>query len=89
MKEALEQYCQALYPNGKPVSVMPIWLAKLLGMVTRNEMLKFASGMMAYFDKVGELGDPTEANNLLGAPATTLAEWIKKQTETMGMEKTQ
>lgn len=45
---------------------------------------------MAYFDKVGEMDDPTEANDLLGAPTTTLAEWIKqKQTETMEREKTQ
>jgi uncharacterized protein YbjT (DUF2867 family) len=90
MKEALEQYCRAFYPDGKPVSMMPIWLAKLLGIVTRNEMLKFAAGMMAYFDKVGELGDPTEANDLLGAPTTTLADWIRQQqTETMEAEKIQ
>jgi hypothetical protein len=36
------------------------------------------------------MGDPTEANDLLGAPTTTLAEWIKqKQTETGEMEKIQ
>jgi hypothetical protein len=34
---------------------------------------------MAYFDKVGEMGDPTEANQLLGAPETTLDEWIEKR----------
>jgi hypothetical protein len=32
--------------------------------------------MMAYFEKVGEPGDPSEANKVLGAPATTLDEWI-------------
>ena len=76
MKEALERYCRAFYPDGKPVAVLPIWLAKLIAVVTRNEMLKFASGMMAYFDKVGEMGDPTEANQLLGAPTITLDAWI-------------
>jgi len=79
MKEALERYCQALYPDGKPVSVMPIWLAKVMATLTRNDMLKFASDLMAYFDKVGELGDPTEANQLLGAPATTLEAWIEQR----------
>ena len=72
MKEALERYCQVFYPDGKPVSVMPIWLAKVMAALTRNDMLKFASDLMAYFDKIGEMGDPTEANQLLGAPTTTL-----------------
>jgi uncharacterized protein YbjT (DUF2867 family) len=90
MKEALERYCRVFYPEAKKVSVMPIWLIKVIATVTRNEMLKFVGGMMAYFDKVGEMGDPTEANALLGAPTTTLVEWIKqKQTETMEREKTQ
>ncbi|MEJ2204665.1 MAG: hypothetical protein P8170_11180 [Gemmatimonadota bacterium] len=39
--------------------------------------LRFAAGLMAYFDRVGELGDPSEANELLGPPTTTLEEWIQ------------
>ena len=54
-------------------------LAKAIGTLTRNEELKFASRLMAYFDKVGELGNPTEANHILGAPTTTLDEWIKRK----------
>jgi NADH dehydrogenase len=77
MKQALERYCQAFYPGGKPVSVMPVWLAKVMGTLTRNDGLKFASNLMAYFDRVGELGDPTEANQILGAPTTKLDEWIE------------
>ena len=79
MKHALERYCQVFHPDGKPVSVMPIWLAKVIGMLTHNDMLKFASSLMAYFDKVGELGDPTEANRILGAPTTTLDAWIERR----------
>ncbi|MEJ2556007.1 MAG: NAD(P)H-binding protein [Anaerolineae bacterium] len=87
MKQALEQYCQALYPDGKKVSVMPIWLAKVMALLTRNQMLKFASDLMAYFDRIGEMGDPTEANQLLGAPTITLDEWIKgRQAETIEKE---
>jgi uncharacterized protein YbjT (DUF2867 family) len=90
MREALEQYCQAFHPEGKPVSVMPIWLAKVMAFLTRNEMLKFASELMAYFDKIGEMGDPTEANQLLGGPTITLDEWIKqRQAETIDKEKLQ
>ena len=76
MKQALERYCQVFYPDGKPVSVMPVWLAKVIGTLTRNDTLKFASRLMAYFDKVGELGDPAEADRILGAPTTTLDKWI-------------
>jgi NADH dehydrogenase len=79
MKHALDRYCQVFHPGGKPVSVMPIWLAKFMGILTRNAGLKFASNLMAYFDKVGELGDPTEANRILGAPATTLDAWIERR----------
>jgi uncharacterized protein YbjT (DUF2867 family) len=86
MKEALERYCRAFYPDGKPVAVLPIWLAKLIAMVTRNEMLKFAAGMMAYFDKVGELGDPTEANEIVGSPTTTLDAWLEQQKVEMSQQ---
>jgi hypothetical protein len=34
---------------------------------------------MDYFEKVGEMGDPSEANAVLGAPGTTLAEWIESR----------
>lgn len=79
MKQALERYCQVFCPESKGVSVMPIWLSRVIGTLTRNDMLKFASKLMAYFDKVGELGDPTEANQLLGAPTTTLEAWMQQR----------
>jgi NADH dehydrogenase len=77
MKTALERYCAVFHPGVEKVSVMPIWLAKLLGMITGNEMLKFASGLMGYFDKTPETGDPSEANQILGAPETTLDAWME------------
>ncbi len=76
MHEALDRYRAALHPDIASVSTMPTWLGKLIGTLTRNPMLKFASELMAYFDRVGELGDPTEADRLLGAPTTTLDEWL-------------
>lgn len=79
MKDALERYCQAVYPDGEPVSVMPVWLSKLMATLTRNEGLKFGANLMAYFDRVGEMGDPSEANEILGAPAITLDSWLRSQ----------
>jgi NADH dehydrogenase len=76
MKTALERYCARFHPEVDKISVMPIWVAKLLGVLTGNEMLKFASGLMGYFDKTPESGDPSVANQFLGAPATTLDAWM-------------
>ena len=77
MKTALQRYCAVFHPEVEKISVMPIWLAKLLGTLTGNEMLKFASGLMGYFDKAPETGDPSEANQILGAPGTTLDAWME------------
>ncbi len=79
MKDALKRYCRAVHPHIKSVSVLPSWLGKLLGFVTRNDELMLASRLMAYFDQVGELGDPTEANQLLGGPTITLDAWLKQK----------
>jgi NADH dehydrogenase len=77
MKTALERYCAKFHPEVEKISVMPIWMAKLLGTLTGNEMLKFASSLMGYFDKTPETGDPAEANEILGAPTTTLDAWME------------
>ena len=77
MKTTLERYCARFHPEVEKISVMPLWLAKLLGALTGNEMLKFASGLMAYFDKAPETGEPSEANEVLGAPETTLDAWME------------
>ncbi|MCL4250123.1 MAG: NAD(P)H-binding protein [Anaerolineae bacterium] len=83
VKSALERYCQTLHPEIKGVSAMPLFLARLMAAVTGNQMLKFAAGLMDYFRKVGEPGDPTEANELLGAPTTTLDAWIAQRRKAM------
>ena len=59
--------------------MMPIDAARSKAASTSNNMLMFFAEMMAYFDKVGEMGDPTVDNQLLGAPETTLDEWIKER----------
>jgi hypothetical protein len=79
MKTALERYCAVFHPEVKKVSVLPLWLAKTLGTLTGNEMLKFASSLMAYFEKTAEVGDASEANQLLGAPKITLGVWLESQ----------
>jgi NADH dehydrogenase len=77
MREALDRYRRALHPDIASVSVMPTWLGRTIGALTRNEMLVFASRLMAYFDKVEELGDPADTNRMLGAPTVTLDRWLE------------
>ena len=81
MKTALERYCARFHPDVEKISVMPIWLAKLLGSRTGNETLKFASSLMGYFDKTPETGNPSEANQILGAPKISLDAWMKSREE--------
>ncbi len=78
MQEALEKYCSVVHP-GMKVSSIPIWLISLIGKVSFNAELQFIAELMRFFDKVGEGGDPTEANELLGVPTTTLEQWCETQ----------
>jgi hypothetical protein len=79
MKEALERYCRAFHPEVESVSMMPIAAARAAAESTGNQMLGFFAELMAYFEKAGEPGDPSEADQLLGAPETTLEAWIAAQ----------
>jgi len=78
MREALEKYCSTVRPDVK-VSSTPIWVLSLIGKVSFNTELQFIAELMRFFDKAGEGGDPAEANELLGAPTTTLEQWCDNQ----------
>jgi uncharacterized protein YbjT (DUF2867 family) len=79
MVEAMETYCQAFHPDVREVTLMPIEDARSMAKSTGNEELGSFAEMMAYFDKVGEMGDPSEANELLGAPSAKLDSWILRR----------
>lgn len=78
MNDALTLYVAATHPEIQKVSNMPFWMAKSMAAMLRNPELKAVVGMMAYFEKVGEEGDPAEANRILGTPQITLKEWMTK-----------
>jgi uncharacterized protein YbjT (DUF2867 family) len=78
--DALERFVYAHHPKLKLMR-MKLWQARLIAKLTGREGLTYATRLIAYFDKVGELGDPTEANALLGAPSITLDEWFKMPKE--------
>jgi uncharacterized protein YbjT (DUF2867 family) len=77
--DALMRYCEVFHPEVTKISSMPVWFVKLMAAAMRNDLMKFGADLAGYFDKVGELGDPAEANRLLGAPATTLDQWLEQR----------
>ncbi len=78
LPDALKHFINSCYPKEK-IMQMKLWQAQLLANLGNRKKLKEATKLIAYFDKVGELGDPSEANSLLGAPNTTLEKWIERQ----------
>lgn len=83
MTEAIKCYCRSFHPEVEKISVMPIWLAKLIAALTKNEDMKFAANLMGYFNKTAEVGDAAEANAILGAPATTLDAWMENRNQNL------
>jgi hypothetical protein len=79
MDEALRRYCAVFHPEIKQVSTLPFWLVKLLATITRNQELRSAGELMAYFDKVGEGNNPADIDSILGAPTTTLDRWLERR----------
>jgi hypothetical protein len=77
--DALLRYCAVFHPEVTKISSMPVWLVKAMAALMRNNLMKFGADLAGYFDRVGELGNPTEANARLGAPAITLDEWLNKK----------
>jgi uncharacterized protein YbjT (DUF2867 family) len=85
MGEALKRYCKAFHPEIKKVSSMPMWPIKIVAALLRNDELKLALEYMAFSQEVDESADdPTEANQLLGAPTTTLDAWLEKRKARLG-----
>lgn len=79
LKQAVERFARAIRPHAGEASVMSVRKARIVGFLTQNRRLRHAADLMGYFEKVDEPGDPAVANALLGAPTTTLDQWIAKE----------
>lgn len=80
LPDAFRRFVRTCYP-GKKVTRMKLWQAQWLAKLTGREELAEATQLIAYFDRVGELGNPAEANALFGAPSVTLDEWCRMQNQ--------
>jgi len=77
--EAVRRYCSVFHPEIKKISTIPYWLANFIATITRNKEMKFGIKLLSFCEKVGEGGDPREANRILGVPKITLDEWLKQR----------
>ena len=77
--EAQRSYCRVLHPEIRSFRSTPYWLLRLSARLSRNARMRTGVEMVSYLEKVGERGDPTEANAILGAPQTTLEQWLQMQ----------
>lgn len=78
LEEALKKYC-AISRLGTKVSSGPI------PSIVSNEM-KYATELIGLFEQTGEQGDPSEANQFLGTPTTTLEEWCHSNKSMLAKE---
>jgi len=76
--DAMKLYCSRARP-GLRVSTLPIWMARLLAALARNEELRDVASLMAYYENITETADPLETHRLFGVPPTTLAKWCEIQ----------
>jgi uncharacterized protein YbjT (DUF2867 family) len=74
--DAVERYCNVYHPEIKEVSTMPYWLATIISTISGKKEMKVISNWMAAFEKIGEKGDPTDSNEILGAPRIKLEDWL-------------
>jgi NADH dehydrogenase len=78
IEEAVERYRAACAPEAKLTHV-PFWILSIMALFPGRERLRRVGlPLMRYFAKVSELGDGAEANELLGAPSTTLDDWCRE-----------
>jgi uncharacterized protein YbjT (DUF2867 family) len=77
--DALRTYCERLAPDTKVVR-RPLWLMAVMDRTMLRGQLRGTLALMRALQESGERGDPTEANELLGAPSITLVEWCERQT---------
>jgi len=75
VREALQNYLDIAFPEAK-ITVTPLWLLKILSMMTRNKNLKGLTDYMKGINQVAEIEDFGDEEIILGPARTTLKEWV-------------
>jgi uncharacterized protein YbjT (DUF2867 family) len=74
--DALRLYCSIVAP-GKTVVTVPLPVMAAVDRLVGGGRLRRTIDLLRLMQRIGEVGDPAEANRLLGAPTTTLAQWCR------------
>jgi uncharacterized protein YbjT (DUF2867 family) len=78
LEEALRIYCELLAPKVR-VTTIPLWTMSLLDTLFLKGKMRRTVQIMKGLQRAGEIGDPSEANAILGAPTTTVRQWCTQQ----------
>jgi uncharacterized protein YbjT (DUF2867 family) len=78
MAEALHLYCRMLEPKTR-VTTIPLWVMSVVDTLFLGKKMRRTLQIMQVLKRYGEFGDPSEANQILGAPTTTLRAWCEQQ----------
>ena len=78
LEEALRLYCSLLVPEAK-VTTIPLWVMSVVDTLFLGKQMRRTLHMMQVLQHTGEVGNPSEANRILGAPTTTLRAWCERQ----------
>jgi len=76
LSDAMERFAAACYQEARVIH-LKLWQARLAAKVIRNAELAEVTELIAYLDVAGEHGEPSQANELFGAPAISLDEWFR------------
>ena len=76
--DALRIYCERLAP-GTRVVTRPLWFMAVLDRMVLRGQLRGTLDLMRALQQSGERGDPSRADQLLGAPTTTLLQWCEQR----------
>ena len=74
LTQAVSMYADHLEPKPN-VSNTPYWFAPIISWLTKKPAIQYASDLCRYYEKVGDVGDPSETNSLFGPPSSNLKQW--------------
>ena len=78
IQDALRLYCSLVEP-GKRVVSMPLWFMSIVDALFMRRQLRGTLQLMRVMQRVGEQGDSSDTDTVLGAPTTTLNQWCEQQ----------
>ena len=79
MRDLLVEYVKIVHPEISKVSDVPLWMMKLIGILSGKKEMKMVAALFGYFEKAREQGDPSFTNIMLGNPETTFEAWVKSR----------